>query len=142
MEGLALQGAGVPDLVNSGQSSGFPVRTKVYQQILHGVPTNFSFSLYMDQMVIFASQLGTAGTVISATQDAAFDGSTTFTTTILLGKRDEPLLSLCARRIVELASAAGYRKPMIIGMALKEHTPEMVKAVEEAIKADSLWSSP
>lgn len=34
-------------------------------------------------------------------------GAVTYSTSVLLGRRDEPLLALAARQLVELASAAG-----------------------------------
>jgi hypothetical protein len=39
--------------------------------------------------------------------DVTIEGKSTFNTTILLGKRDEPLIQLAARQMVELTSAAG-----------------------------------
>ena len=77
--------------------SGFPVKTKIFTRSICDLPTDFCFSLYSNQTLLFVTQIGTAGTILQATQDAAFDGSTTYTTAVLLGKRDEPLLQLCAR---------------------------------------------
>lgn len=76
---------------------GFPVRTKIFSRSIGNHPTDFSYSMYSDQTLLFITQLGTAGTILQATQDAAFDGSTTYSTAVLLGRRDEPLLQLCAR---------------------------------------------
>ncbi len=120
----------------------FPIKTKLFQRTLDGVPTDFSFSTYADQTVLFITQIGTAGTIIMASQDAAFDGSTTYSTSVLLGRRDEAaaLLQLCCRQIVEAAGAAGYKKPMIIGLGLKIHSMEMVRQIMQAVTSDNTWS--
>ena len=73
------------------------MRTKIFRRSIGNHPTDFSYSMYADQTLLFITQLGTAGTILQATQDAAFDGSTTYSTAVLLGRRDEPLLQLCAR---------------------------------------------
>jgi hypothetical protein len=39
--------------------------------------------------------------------DASAEGRTTYSTTVLLGKRDEPLLTLAARQLVEASVEAG-----------------------------------
>lgn len=124
----------------SASPAGFPVRTKLFTRDIDGVATTFSYSMYMDQTLMFVTQTGTAGTMIAATQDAAFDGSTTYSTAVVLGKRDEPLLQLCARQIVELAGAAGYKKPMLIGLGFKQHSMQLVKQVMQAISTDNVWS--
>lgn len=124
----------------SASPAGFPVRTKLFTRDIDGVTTSFSYSMYMDQTLMFVTQTGTAGTIISATQDAAFDGTTTYSTTVVLGKRDEPLLQLCARQIVELAGAAGYKKPMLIGLGFKQHSMQLVKQVMQVVSSENVWS--
>lgn len=124
----------------SASPAGFPVRTKLFTRDIDGVTTTFSYSMYMDQTLMFVTQTGTAGTIISATQDAAFDGTTTYSTTVVLGKRDEPLLQLCARQIVELAGAAGYKKPMLIGLGFKQHSMQLVKQVMQVVSSENVWS--
>lgn len=43
-------------------------------------------------------------------QDSTFEGKTTFSTSVLIGKRDEPLLTVAARQLVDLASSKGNTK--------------------------------
>jgi len=76
---------------------GFPIRNMIFRRSICDRPTDFCFCLYSNQTLLFVTQIGTAGTILQATQDAAFDGGTTYSTAVLLGKRDEPLLQLCAR---------------------------------------------
>jgi len=46
----------------------------------------------------------------SCRQDATLEGKTTYSTTVLIGKRDEPLLTVAARQLVELAHSKGISK--------------------------------
>lgn len=119
----------------------FPVKTKIYSTEIQGVHTDFSFSVYVDRLLLIVTQIGSAGTIISASQDSTFDGSTTYSTNVLMGKRDE-LVSLCARRIVETAGKEGYIKPMVICLGLKEHTPQMLKGIEKMVAENNTWSKP
>ena len=43
-------------------------------------------------------------------RDASAEGRSTFSTQVLLGRRDEPLITLAARQLVELAAEAGNTK--------------------------------
>lgn len=43
-------------------------------------------------------------------QDSTFEGKTTFSTSTLVGKRDEPLLTIAARQLVEHAHSKGFTK--------------------------------
>lgn len=43
-------------------------------------------------------------------QDAALDGDTTFSVSVLLGRRDEPGVELLARQVAAMAAAAGINK--------------------------------
>ena len=79
------------------------------------------------------------GTVISATRDATFDGATTFSASVLMGRRDEPLLPLCARRIIDAASVKGFTKPLIVCLGLKQHSPAVLKEIEKAVAENNAW---
>lgn len=46
----------------------------------------------------------------SCRQDSTFEGKTTFSTSVLVGKRDKPLLTIAARQLVELAHSKGISK--------------------------------
>jgi proteasome assembly chaperone 3 len=136
MDAMGSRGAAGP------ASSSGPGSSLVCSTACMGVRTDLAFNAYEDAMVLVVTQLGTTGTVVAARQDTAFDGSTTYSTSVLMGKRDEPALILCARRIVEDAGQAGYAKPMVICLALKEHSPQMVRAVVQAVGQRSPWGAP
>ncbi len=129
-----------PSTSGASEPDGFPIKTLLYRRHLSGTPTDFSFSMYSDRTLIFVTQGSGAGTILQASQDAAFDGSTTFSTSVLLGRRDEPLLQLCARQVVEMAGSAGLRKPMVLGLCFKEHSMQVVREVCKAISEENIWS--
>ena len=87
---------------------------------------------------------------------------------VLLGRRDEPLLQICARyvqveggqdedqeqggglttlaltkmyrQIVEAAGAAGYRKPILLGLGFKVHSMQVVREVCQAVATSNVWT--
>jgi proteasome assembly chaperone 3 len=118
----------------------FPVATKLFARDLGGHHTDFSYSLYADRALLIITQLGSAGTIVEAKCDGAMNGKSTYSTNVLLGKRDEPAIALCARRIVEQAALAGFSKPIIICLGLKDHTPGMVRQVADAVAETSFWA--
>lgn len=119
---------------------GFPVKSRMFSRQIKGQPTDFVFSAYMDRIVLMVSQVGAVGTVVATTSDAAFEAQApTFSTTVVCGKRDEPLMQLAARQIVEQAGSRGCTKPMLICMGLKDHSPETMREVVKAVAADNIW---
>ncbi|KAF8056346.1 psmg3 [Scenedesmus sp. PABB004] len=118
--------------------AGFPVAVRSACVAIDGAPTDIIVSTYNDATVLMASQLGTLGTVIQAKQDSTLEGKTTFSTAVLLGKRDEPLLTIVARQLVELAHGKGINTPLLCCLALKQHTPEGVRQLLAAVREREL----
>lgn len=148
-----------------GAAAGFPVRTQLFSREINGVATDFSFSAYMDQALLIVTQLGTCGTLLACSADAsaaALQGSgaapgagpaaagrgreeggegPSFTVSVLLGKRDEPLLTQCARSIVQGAHARGYERPLVVGLAFKEHSVETVRQAARIVVDEVEWTA-
>eukprot|EP00878_Enallax_costatus_P008537 GHUV01008925.1.p4 GENE.GHUV01008925.1~~GHUV01008925.1.p4 ORF type:complete len:132 (+),score=35.02 GHUV01008925.1:597-992(+) len=118
--------------------AGFPVAVKTATVDIDGCATDIICSLYADAVVLIATQTGTAGTIIQAKQDSTFEGKTTFSTSILVGKRDEILLTVAARQLVEQANSNGLTKPLICCLALRKHTPEGIKQLLAAVGTHKL----
>jgi len=125
---------------------GFPVPTLAYTRDVCGAPTHFAFSAFANRVLLVVTQTGTFGTVIEARRDGAgadgggggggAPGAPTYSATVLLGRRDEPLLPLCARRIVE---SGGLEVPLVLCLALREHSAAAVRAIADAVAADNVW---
>lgn len=123
---------------SSSIPAGFPVAVKSVSVDIDGVTTDVISNTYLDAVVLIASQLGTMGTIIQAKQDATFEGKTTFSTSVLVGKRDEPLLTVAARQLVEHANSRGSTKPLLCCLAFKQHTPETVKQLLAVVRDQQL----
>ncbi|CAD7699887.1 unnamed protein product [Ostreobium quekettii] len=117
----------------------FCVPTRRFLRDIEGVSTDFVLSAYDDRVVVVATQIGTVGTVLQASPETALDGSVTFGVSVLLGRRDQEELLLCARRIVDGASKTGCRRPLIICLGLKSPTMATVKGIIETILEDPIW---
>jgi proteasome assembly chaperone 3 len=119
----------------------FPVKTLTYTRDISGTPTDFAFSLYADRVLVVVTQLGAVGTVISTSSEPTLSGDVPgFAASIVLGKRDE-LPQLCARRIVERAAEQGFKRPMVLCLGLREHTPQAMKEVAAAVADRNIWTS-
>ncbi|GBF98097.1 hypothetical protein Rsub_10843 [Raphidocelis subcapitata] len=126
--------AGAPQV----QPQGFPVAVKVARVDVGGEPTDIIASKYEDGLLLVVSQIGAFGTVLRARPDASAEGRTTYSTSVLLGRRDEPLLTLAARQLVEAAVEGGYTRPLTVTLGLKHHTLEAVKQLVAAVKEQGL----
>lgn len=82
--------------------------------------------LFGDQIVLGVSQLqGKVGTyILVQVEETALDNNTRFNISTLLGKRDDPLLEVYARRVTEKiagmrASRSDVMAPVLLGISLK-----------------------
>ncbi|KAK9812975.1 hypothetical protein WJX72_006754 [[Myrmecia] bisecta] len=118
----------------------FPVQSLQFSSSVTGHRTCFLASAYSDSILLVATQLGTLGTVLQAKSEINMEGEADFSIVVLLGKRDEPLLTLCTRRLAEgVAAAAGNRRALVVGLALKEHSMEAVREVVQQFMAHPVW---
>lgn len=113
----------------------------MFARTINGQITNFVWNLYMDHLMLIITQIGTVGAVISGRQDATFDGHTTYSTNVVLGRRDQPGLDLCARQLVELLGRQGHTKPITLCLGLKDLSPATVREVVAAVREDHVGSA-
>ena len=71
--------------------------------------------------------------------DMAAGGHQTFTVTVLVGKRDETMMDLCARRIMAEMVKDGCNKQLLLSMALKDHSMSLVPALVGEIVDRKVW---
>ncbi|GIL75283.1 hypothetical protein Vretimale_7977 [Volvox reticuliferus] len=128
------------DAPGAGAEPAFPVRNRIYARLINGMTTNFVWNLYLDHLLLIITQIGTVGTVVSARKDATFDGRTTFSTSVVVGKRDEPTLELAARQLVEALGELGHSKPVTLCLGLRELSPAVVKELVGAVCEDNVFS--
>lgn len=84
-----------------------------------GVVSEIVCSSYDDYHFVNISQIGKMGTVIRVWSNKLEGvGEASYDMTTLLGKRDDPLLDVYARQIIEKVAVHSNR-PLILGIALK-----------------------
>jgi proteasome assembly chaperone 3 len=62
-----------------------------------------------------------------------------FSVNTLMGKRDEPVLELCARRVAEQMLDAGCTKSLLMTLALRDHSPSVLAPIIAALEAHKVW---
>jgi len=113
----------------------FPVQTRQFAAIIDNAHTEFVVMGYDNRVVVIVTQIGKLGSILQAKQDVTQDGflQNSFSTTTLLGRRDEPLLEICARRLMELMAQAGCRRPLLLTLGLKNNCAATLKSILELI---------
>lgn len=91
-------------------------------------------------MFIAVSQLEKLGTLIHASPDkpVEIEGHPTYTTKVLLGK-DEPILEVYARRLMDELRNSKSGVPMLLAIALKDHSPACMQPIVDAIVSNKVW---
>ncbi|KAK9847844.1 hypothetical protein WJX84_000797 [Apatococcus fuscideae] len=94
---------------------------------------------YSDRIMLVATNTGTFGTIMQARLEMDMSGSGHPSIIVLLGRRDEPGLALCARRLVEAASAAGCTRPLLLCLGLQDHSLPVIRTVIQAFLDHPVW---
>ena len=98
--------------------SNYPVQTKGRVTSNNGmIVTEIVCTTYTDRHFVVISQMNKFGTIINAWAETKADGGKTFDMVTLLGRRDDPLLSVYARQLVERISTSSD-KPLLLAIAL------------------------
>lgn len=71
--------------------------------------------------------------------DVTLAGTESFATQVLLGKRDVPEIELCGRNIMGFMKADGCTKPLLLSLALKDHSISTIRAVVEQVREMRVW---
>lgn len=72
---------------------------------LGGLPTRICCQLYSDYIFLVVSQLPTFGTLVESRATRNLDGKETVSIRTLLGERDNDIVALCARVVLECIRA-------------------------------------
>ncbi|XP_057821028.1 uncharacterized protein LOC131033765 isoform X1 [Cryptomeria japonica] len=117
----------------------FPVPCKQVTTDIKGIKTDLVLCSYDDHILVMATQIGAAGTMLHARKEEGFASNATFNVSVLFGKRDEPMLVACARQLIEHMSGTGSSRPLLISLGLKDHSVETLKGIIEVIKVNKVW---
>lgn len=76
---------------------------------------------------------------ISAEVDRVVGGADSYSVSVLMGKRDEMMLDLVARRIAADMARSGCRKRLLLSTCLKSHDLALVDLVVQPVIANKAW---
>lgn len=117
MAAFESQAATVKDKIES-RIPGFPVQSEITVDI-DGLLTTIMCTSFSDHLFVTISQKDKFGTIIRASSYTKADGGKIFEANVLLGKRDDPLLIIYARQILEKLSSF-TNKPLVLAICLLE----------------------
>lgn len=117
----------------------FPVAHKKTSLIIKGNKTDVIVCRYDDYFMVMVTQLGCVGTILHARKEGGVSIDPTFSVSVILGKRDEPLLVACGRQLIEQISSCGSSRHLVLTLGLKDHSPGTLKEVISVIVENRLW---
>ncbi|CAN0290123.1 unnamed protein product [Ectocarpus sp. 6 AP-2014] len=102
--------------------------------MLNGIRTEVVVIPYADRTFVIVTQMKKLGNLLMATSDAAGgmmagSGGRRYSVQVLLGRRDDPLLCLYARQMLEQMKSD---KPLLLAVCLKEEGRD-TKTFQEVI---------
>ena len=119
----------------------FPVKSAQTQALICGVPTDFHVSVYGDRVLVIITQNGKPGTLLLAQRERGAGGvgggPGSFTTKVLMGKRDD-YMQVYARRVGEMV-AARCEKPVLLTLCIKDDSPEVFKETIATLETIAIW---
>lgn len=106
------------------------------------IRTDIICTTYHDRHFIVVSQMKKFGTLINAWADTKADGGKSFDMVTLLGRRDDPLLSVYARQLIEKIALIS-EKPLLLAIALSPNgrDTETFQSILNHIVNNNSWES-
>eukprot|EP00320_Phaeocystis_rex_P001124 CAMPEP_0119070826 /NCGR_PEP_ID=MMETSP1178-20130426/43270_1 /TAXON_ID=33656 /ORGANISM="unid sp, Strain CCMP2000" /LENGTH=114 /DNA_ID=CAMNT_0007052701 /DNA_START=96 /DNA_END=440 /DNA_ORIENTATION=+ len=84
--------------------------------------------------MVAVTQADNMGTLIHAECDNPLDASSgSYTTRVHLGRRDDEILEVYARTLVELMSKRGLVQPLLLAISIEAHSSQMFKTIMQEI---------
>ena len=108
---------------------------------INGVSTDFVCSDFGDKYFILITQYGKMGTLVQIGKEFHLNNGDIENVDIkvLLGK-DEPLTYVYAKQIGSSLYGRGILRPILLGIALKDPTPETLKQVVQFTRENDIFS--
>ncbi|XP_033118312.1 proteasome assembly chaperone 3-like [Anneissia japonica] len=108
--------------------------------VISNIHTDIVCTSFTDKLMLIITQYQKLGTVMYVFNEAEISGmqQPLFNTKVLIGK-DEPVTHVYARNIALKLHQLGNTKPLLLTLALKDDTPEMLKAILESITQCKVW---
>ncbi|CAL9230306.1 unnamed protein product [Arabidopsis halleri] len=122
-----------------GLDTNFPVRHRKISFESKGNKTEIVICSYEDHILVIATQIGAMGTILHARKEEGMSVEPTFSVSVIFGKRDEPMLTATARRLIEHISSIVPSKPLVLSLGLKDHSSETLKEIVATVIENRLW---
>ena len=90
--------------VTTSGGNGLPL-TRQCAACINGVHTEIVVTGYADRVNVLVTQLGSPGTILHASSEKSADGERRYEVKVLLGRRDDPLLAVYARQLIQRVDA-------------------------------------
>mmetsp|Transcript_31720 Transcript_31720/g.44211 ORF Transcript_31720/g.44211 Transcript_31720/m.44211 type:complete len:134 (-) Transcript_31720:334-735(-) len=111
---------------------------------IDGVLTDLVLTAYSNSVFIIATQNGKCGTLVTAEMDdnkslneGVASKDATYSTKTLIGKRENPYISLLARNLVAKIGLTG--KSLLLGINIKDLNVASTKDLIKAIETLKVW---
>ena len=117
-------------------------RTATHETTVCGVLTRFVLTAYSNRIFVVVSQTQNMGTLIHASADNPIDAATgSFTTRVLIGKRDDDHLEVYARAMCELiCRRAPDAGPLLLAISIQgAHSNEMFRGILKEVEEHRVW---
>ena len=86
----------------------------------------------------FLSFLDVKFQAFKASGDMTISGEPNYTINTLIGKRDDPILTIYARQIIELVGNTSS-KPILLAVALVDESKETLRTILEILGNNKVW---
>jgi len=117
------------------------VKCRQVAVLIDSAPTDIVISEYADRFFIIVTQRQKIGSLIHATHDSSNLGPhSPFSVNILLGQRDDPMLTLLARQLIaDICKTSA--KSLLLGVALNKQSQTLIslRTVLAVVLANKPW---
>ncbi|EEF37668.1 uncharacterized protein LOC8289800 [Ricinus communis] len=117
----------------------FPVPHKKFSVDIKGNKTDIVICSYDDHFLVIATQIETMGSILHARKEEGVSVHPTFNVSVIFGKRNEPMLVACARKLIEHISNSGSSGALVLSLGLKDHSMETLKGIVSAVVENRSW---
>ena len=114
-----------------------PLVSRAHAATVCGVPTRFVLTLYANRIFVIITQTQNLGTLIMAEADDPMNvAGTSYSTRVVVGRRDDDVLEAYARTLVELmCKRVPEAGPLLLAISIKEHSQDTFRGVMQEMAA-------
>eukprot|EP00747_Dinoflagellata_sp_TGD_P168306 gnl/TRDRNA2_/TRDRNA2_194379_c0_seq1.p1 gnl/TRDRNA2_/TRDRNA2_194379_c0~~gnl/TRDRNA2_/TRDRNA2_194379_c0_seq1.p1 ORF type:complete len:161 (+),score=28.69 gnl/TRDRNA2_/TRDRNA2_194379_c0_seq1:68-550(+) len=114
-----------------------------FQADIGGVATDFVVTDFGSRLFVVITQNAKLGSLIEASAlQQLEDGERTFEVRVLFGDRRQEHYRAYARALIELVSDRSANKSVLLGIQLKEHSPQVFREILNQLKERVVSSAP